>query len=592
MKWDKKRKTLALVAILMLFIASIATSIYLRTNSTDTRNKAAVYTPTTANCGKLTVGLSANGSTTTSKLVISSVQPKYYLHILNSEKKGKNCQTAFDVLVLSCDASNVCQAPRTASPFQVRDWGAFRSNASGIARVDLVRSFTTDLISQTGTNTIQFKPYGENVSWSNKVALTVVNAGQPAVASEDVSRTTKLDLRDYFVSKPGYMYIYKNQNNVVDAGKPPYSSGILRLQMEEATEYCGYKVIPWRYTKDSHNAYWNAYNPTRSNTQVDRDLRWMVAADDFKYTSNPAFDRTIWATGDRRYVRDSDKDVTPEKFQGGYFYGNVNTNFPGYYLSPKAATLPYTFVNDRTLNSSTADPKACPAIDRQGATERTGMWKIRIEKETTKKIKNYTDVIRIDFFEGDKDNNGFIREVWYMAKNVGLIQIEQKAFNGYASMCTTTGDIKCAQKCENDSDCLNDAMDKPQIVATIDRFFANPTLTVKVSPYNDGKCDGSINPAAWVDAVKVDKTKGYCLKANIPYLGYLEAYNAKGQVFKWDWNQDGITIVPGEKLKDFPSGFVSQARFRIWVPNDVFPGEKRVGDTQIPWSNQVQVTVN
>ncbi len=140
--------------------------------------------------------------------------------------------------------------------------------------------------------------------------------------------------------------------------------------------------------------------------------------------------------------------------------------------------------------------------------------------------------------------------------------------------------------CKDDSDCLADTMQNPHVDMVLTNYFQNPSFQAVVS------ADG-VNYSA---KAETSTTRGYYLKmvdpSNsakiIPFSGYLEASDRNGKIFKWSWIENGAVFISPKILNGFPNGSYP-AKFRIWVPNEAFPNERRVSDTPLPWSNMIEV---
>jgi len=112
---------------------------------------------------------------------------------------------------------------------------------------------------------------------------------------------------------------------------------------------------------------------------------------------------------------------------------------------------------------------------------------------------------------------------------------------------------------------------------------------------NSGDCSDSILPVTAVSecAISFHRSEydGFYLKlANTAYTGFLEAQDQNGVTQKSFRVQDGVVLIKLTDLTEaLDDGF--RLRFRIWTPDELFPGEKRIPEDQ-PWSNWTRVTIS
>ena len=508
--------------------------------------------PSSSRCnGKLLIYVSKNGNPAekTFNITVDPGVARYYLHVYNADLQHP-CSTVFDV------RNNAGQAV---------PWGVYRSNQNGIARIDL----STNPPIPNGTYKAVFKPRGLNVAWSNEISVTINNSGSRV--SPTGEPLNGINLSDYVIYRPGNTYIFHSINNRTG------EVGTTRLQIEEERTIHGVSVIPWCFTKSSTQAYWrHGFN---------QDLRWMIVAPDNRagtgITSGLAhFDRYIWALCDRRYERNTVnpiRDINKARFLGGYYYLTTTGRVPGYNLAPKVAVIPYLDFAKGESYSSPYDINVGPPNIKTSA-KSNGSWKIRIERATVvTQYSTFSDAIRIDYFEGSNslESGPLLRESWYFARHIGLVKIEDKTFNNYAG----DGSLNCA----DDSDYLSDTMAQPSNTITLYQYYNNPRLFVQVS--TDG--------ATFSSSINTTRSAGYYVKVQPNYTGYLEAriYNntthVPGAPVKWLWVENGIVKA---NIPTIPLGTYT-ADFRIWAPNELFPGESRIREANIAWSNTITVKV-
>lgn len=501
--------------------------------------------------GTLTASVSYDKITYGSTATVPANQPtRYYVKVLQNDT---GCSTNFDVYWRVCDAGNVnCGAYMTGA------WGVLHSDDAGITRADVYAPLVPNKVFQ-----MQLRPAGRtDIPWSNQVEIRVSGTADPV----------NVDTSPYLVYEPGFSWIYDSRN--FETGE----AGTTRIQIEEETNICSIVVRPWRFTKNIQGVYWNV--------NLARDLRWMIVKPSFTYTEIPVFNNFFWGLGDKNYTRTQSatalRDIFPSALSHAHIYRSKTGRVPAYNLLKKMIQQNYAYI-DRASGESYYPPVTdigaggCSLLAPAGAGI-TGSWLIRTEHLPALAVngRSYNDVLRVDYYEGGtplETARNLLRESWYFARNIGLVQIKEKLFNDYGG--------PEYPDCATDPDCLNDEMQHPRNEVLITKYFQNPTLQVLVS--RDNITYGST--ATTTTAI------GYYLKINnTPYTGYLEALAPGRSASKWLWAEDGLAFVPPSLLTGFPPGDYL-AQFRIWVPNEVFPNETRVGDTAIPWSNSVTVSI-
>lgn len=505
-------------------------------------------------CGKLNIQVSADGTNWTEAISIQQTTGKYYLRARTDQ--GKACATSFAAQYSHCPLnSQNCSAPVVVSP-----WGAYRTNSQGIARIDFASI-------GEGTHMAQFREVDTQSEWSNSITVTITKAPQ--------EKPPTVDLRSYLIFKPGYASSFITNNHLVKR----YNLLTL-LQVEEKTKVCGITTTPWRFTKSDQYSYWNPKMAAGGSTGL-QNLRWFVVDPDFSYSKYPNFNQSFWAVGDKRYTLTSNPLQILGAVSPGLLYQSVTGKSPAYNLAPKNLPADFSYLEQSIKGShyeqtSTLEP--CTLVTNK-VSSNDSSWKIRTEKDTlTINNPNFSysgDALRIDYFEGGKslETDPLLRESWYFIKDIGLAKIAVKQFNGFWNMGAL------APSCRLDSDCLADTMEKPHLELTLDSWYHNPKLAVLVSTNNSQYSKNITTTAA----------QGYYLKLGKPYTGYLEA-KVGNQVNKWLWVDKGLVRVTPQILSGIPKG-VYPAQFRIWVPDDQFPNEKRVGDANVPWSDTISVTI-
>ncbi len=558
--------------------------------------------------GQFNIGVSLNGNSPTSAITVPRTVPRYYLHLTSG---GQNCSNQFEVLASLCDLNGAnCSTPAQTSPF-----GLFRSNSNGIARLDLFpfkiggdgkMSPWSETTAQDGIYKLQFRPYlgtsSNNIAWSNQVSVTINNT-----LSNTASVPPNQNMLDYIVYRPGDTYIYdsisirKNAAGTVDT--QTYKS---RLQLEQERLICGIRVTPWRFTKNNMRAYWEPHT-----TDSFRNLRWMITSPNFAASSSTGTvvpvvnDNFIWGLRDKLYYHkpigsaetyQTDdmglRDINPNQYMYGVFFGSVNGRLPAYSLAQKSQSIPFLsastgesnyFEGDRDNPNTTGS--ACPPYMVDPKPRYGGSWMYRVEKDSiTTPAGTYSDVARIDYFEstGERvnpftDNDPFLRESWYYAKGIGLVEVRGKLYNGV--MFNENGVSTQIKKCSADSDCLNDTIEQPFTRMTLRQYFPSTTqFNAQVSK------DGS----SYTTEIATTPSAGYFIKVSPGYTGYLEVIESN-TISKWVWVENGVG-----KL-DLPASIQRRkyvARVRIWAPNDKFDNEQLLNNYNAPWSNEVVVTVS
>jgi hypothetical protein len=582
--------TLAITVALLLIGLVITWQVKDKATKTDIRGRAAAAN--TCN-GPITVRVSLDGKTP--QLAITDTLPvRYYLHVTANDKP---CATNFDVYSNYCDLKNICTGWHERKP-----WFTYRSDANGIARIDYNDFVKTPM--KPGVYKAKYRPTGSNIPYGNEVTVNIPAYNQNSLMKLSTGTPDGLnavsDISQYFNGKPGYTFLYTTHNYITN------KTGNTRLQIEEEINTCGYRLMPWRFTKDAIDAYhypWRFKTPWSPTLAPDRDqvIRFFLTSPTYSFPAPlTAYNDYFVAIGDKRYGRSTIQDVREQNLIRTTFYGSTSDQFPAYNFGVKTnMPVPYYFRGNNSRYFSLynkTDPStsqsSCPtsipgpqSIYFSDSQTKTG-WRVRMEFENInisgKRFLYNGPSLRFDVYEGgvDMDTGGLLRETWYMVKGVGVVRIQQKNFN-YASLNYNWGtEPGITQNCADDPDCRADDITHPFIDTVLDEYFLNPQLNITVS------ADGT----NYSNSVTTTSARGYYLKAtNTPYTGYLEVLAATGPK-KWYWMQDGVVFVSPQSLTSIAAGVYTR-QFRIWVPDDQFTAETRVSDTAIPWSNQVSVTL-
>ncbi|MEM7537504.1 MAG: hypothetical protein AAF639_35365 [Chloroflexota bacterium] len=410
-------------------------------------------------------------------------------------------------------------------------------------------------------------------------------------------------LEDYVEQEPGYIFIYKTVNNY-GMGYPWYTpqEATTRLQIEEDREWCGHLVRPWRFTKDHINGYWTPFTWSHSwagNPNLDLNLRWMLASPNYNQNVIPNFNNYLWGVGDKRYNRQNAEDIgIPRSVTS---YGIAGGNIPAYNLGPKASiTNAYNAQGSNSFYQSYG-PSACPNpwVNQGTGVSPNNQWVLRIRHmgAVTVDSTTYSDVIRLDFYEGNitgslgGSNPGFLRESWYYAKGVGLVQILIKHFNNYGGMqsivapsCNISNLSDIYQEAPT-GDCLSATIQSPAQKITLQEYYHNPRFHVTLNGNSlSSTCVGTHGSVEYT--IREGLAPPFVEAPR--FTGYLEVQSG-GAIAKWRWVEDGKVTV--DLNGSLPAGTYT-ARFRVWVPNELDSNETNLQDANPPWSNWVTVQVS
>lgn len=496
--------------------------------------------------------------------------PRYYLKV--SDSRGP-CSTKFIVSAGYCPLSNKNCGYK---PSIVDKWGVeipskqgqireYSSDDSGVARIDLPSQLGE------GYYFAMFKSKDNpGPNWSNKITVQI-NKNIPR--SQSIRES--INLEDYYSIEPGNTYVYRTKNNMFNR------VGTTHLKIEEARKWGDFVVSPWRFTKDSEYAYWDAKNPARNGNL---NIRWMVAT---PYVDQ-LYKEYIWGVGDKRYDLAKKKIEEIDKFKQSYYYVTNTSEYPAYNLGRKSLTIPYvtSYSGTTSYKSSGLDnfvPNENTIVDKSASSK--GDWRIRVERA---RLPGYQDVIRIDFYEGvyPLETSWFHKEIWYLAKGIGLVKQQQIFYNGFG------GTDSLMRNCLEDYYCFNNSTDaSSHVVIELQKYYIAKKLKfdVKASAISNGRANNDFRSDLSINKVN----QGYRLKLmNSDYTGYLEAL-VGGKSVKWLKAENGIVDVPNSVVKNLPIGSYV-AKFRIWAPDELYPNETKYADPKgenIPWSNSLRVNV-
>lgn len=567
------------IFLFILFILGItgASLLALKTN-TDGRSKAAYEQAICTGAFTNQVTVSANGANFFESITIPQSVTRYYVNT------GSKCVTSLDVLIQG----------RVIENWGTKPWGTYLTNKDGIARID----FNTIGV---GKYTAQVKPHGMDVAWSNPFIVEVIPTPNPDTSTQQVN------FLDYWPDKPGYSYLYDSYNTFTNTK----TQG--RIVLEELTDWCGNKVIPWQFVKDHPDAYWGQTLPGMAEgTKV---IRWMMA-DPNSSINGVNYNNWVSYIGHKLYPISGIRGIEPTD---GMFiprqYQTYDANIPAYGVGKKIINVPSKEYIEKATYNVITDAQTCPVIYKPGVALPSlhNGWNLRYEFENISipaanpgEFAYSGPALRIDFYEyyteasnlmGDRNSNPFFRETWYLVKNIGPVRVIGTTYNGYGELpiCEdeyVTKDGKgCSKECSKDADCFADTIQKPTYHMELKKFFRNPKIAVSVA----GKINE--NPGS---TTTIAQGEPYYLNVQViiddnnpvayPYTGYLESKLTNGRPTKWLWVEDGVAYVAPSITQTIGAGTYTAA-FRVWVPDGNFPNERKIGDTDIPWSNQITVTV-
>lgn len=561
---NRKKLVVIGLGILSVFLIAVAV-IYLLITNFDIRKQAS-----TASCKQsIKTDASYDRINWSTELNIPSTggakDTRYYLRFVGAD--GKVCANEkVSVLYQYCAPNGVCE-PQI--PIEV--WGNFITNYEGILRVDTPRE------TRDGSHTAMFKAAGSQGEWGNKISINLVSNPRAAIANTNPT----INFLDYFSVTPGELYIYDSENKVTG------TTATTRMQIEQLTSFCGVNVYPMRFTKENKDAYWNNYFPNTSLTaEASSQLRFMITDPNFNFAAAPGYNNTIWSPGSKMYEMKSIRDIADADYKFTSFTGSNDSSTPAYYLGVKNQQLP--FVN---FNSSLSVyqgwqeklPERCISPYLPGRAGNAS-WRIRIELDNLTvngapgEFSYSGQALRVDYMEsiaaGDPETSPMIKESWWYVKGIGLVKIDQKYFNGFNN----------GANCSSDPDCLADKMVNPQTITTLKKHYSNPLFTVSLSKNGETSTSVNVNAAAG---------EGYCLKLNSDFTGYLEAFDNDRPdlgAFKWEWVENGQACFSAASLSSAEKRAYN-VKFRVWIPNDTFRGETRIGVNNLPWSNTVTLNL-
>lgn len=366
------------------------------------------------------------------------------------------------------------------------------------------------------------------------------------------------------------------------------------------------------------------------------------------YANN--YNSNFWVRQDKTYINGASPEPGNNLIPDGFYnfnptnanaktalYNSRTGEYPAYYIGPKTSYLPHTFRGTESrydVYDANQISSECKSIvnDTEVADNYKFGWRLRIEPDTFTTFDGVTfdDVLRYDFYEGnnnlEESDYFFFRETYYFAKGIGLVGIEGKHFNQTLGIPGNT-------YCHQDTDCTGDEIKNPHFKSSILYYNLGEAFQSRVS------LDNLEDYNSQLVTVKLKRSdlqadKGYYFKMYnennqlAKYSGLLEAqignpikggyvenrpgflsYNAEilnsldlaelnskyeySTIFKWTGKVDnGIAHIKGTELASLPAGKYV-AKFRIYVPDEQFPGETRIPELrrELPFSNPIMVEI-
>ncbi len=588
---EKSFSFFKLALVLIFFIAASVGAWYIINSlrSTDNRSSADSSSHGRRCTSKLAIKISATGLLGDAKDSVTETldYKKYYIHV--ADEKGP-CSTTFAVV----DAAGKELQALWSWKLKDLSYGAYASNAEGIARIDFVGNF------KPGKYPLRLKPAGTKIAPSNEVVLNLVASN---TKSSNVARpSTQILAKDYLVQKPGYSYMYTNKSRQV---KPDAWNEDLRpvgrtlIQFEEKVKLGSLTSVPSRFTKEQAAAYWG---PTK-----DMQMRYHVSDFNLAPDNMPYYKDFVWAIGHQAYSFDGKnpiqglRSLDPSKLSLTYLYKQTNPKAPTYVMFKNELTAPYIYDSaEGNIGIVDVGEYANPQLLKSCAGENpcpNHHWRMRVENDTVSingsRYKYSGPAVRVDYLEispndpnvSYRKNLGphIIRESWYYVKNVGLVKVESKTFNRWGGSSSTVSPSSLT-----DPDFMAERMSKPTGIMELDSYDMNPKLSATLAKI------GGASPGSTLNLSKA-ASEGYQVKLDPPVTGWLESrmQTADGQwqsAKKWLWAENGLVTVTPEVMKNVPANSYT-TQLRIWVPDEQFPNEQRITDTDVPWSNTIKVIV-
>ncbi|OGM22427.1 hypothetical protein A2865_04305 [Candidatus Woesebacteria bacterium RIFCSPHIGHO2_01_FULL_39_17] len=400
------------------------------------------------------------------------------------------------------------------------------------------------------------------------------------VSSQNASRVGGYNIREYFNFSPGFSWLFNGVNIATGETK----NFTTKLEIEEASRMCNKTLLPLRMTKTNIYGYWQPFghnnNPGNYNTR--HLLSYFNPGESWS-------DRTMGVLFHKAYIKDfSDTTVNQLMTLGTYDPNWVNIRsfsddgihtFESNYFSPylwgeMGAYDGYRFQRIHRIwgySGSQCQPKYV-------TTGRESWWEMSYHNENVQTPAYTGPAVRIRVFEAGYpigSESWVTREDWYLARNLGPVQIEKRGLQG---LCHTN---------PPDPDCFSTSkMARPEITMQLADYYVGGPLQIRLSTdsvYRRGRYT--------LYAKALDKAGNYTRN----YTGWLEVIVCindtpcePDRMFKWnEFVQNGVANVDLSKF-NLASG-LRQAKYRPWIekpPSDV-TGEASISSTQLPWSNKV-----
>lgn len=372
------------------------------------------------------------------------------------------------------------------------------------------------------------------------------------------------------------------------------------MQLEEVRNWCQYRVIPWRYVKETAGAYWSP--------DEGKFLRWMIAVPDPGNAGLGEFGNYIFGVGAKRFLPDYEKlyidpGAVPLEARAHNMrlptLTTKNGQYPAYFLGNRTQQVPWNFVSD-AYNVHAIDPlgSECPAPEVISPAKSSAYWKLRYDFETLSlPVFNHVPkrLLRVDYFEGvhlgnlaKPDGNDFVlRETWHLAEGIGVFRITQKDFGK-----RNAEDMRPTLPCQVDLDCRAQQVQKPRTESELVALY-QPATPLSISVAGSDKAFKSLACAPGGNYTLRIDTPGY-----ENFTGYLEVITADGGVRRWKnlIRRGQVTVSAPKMVGD------TTARFRMWIPNEAFNPNNDgnvaareydvtpTPDSMRPWSNPITVS--
>ena len=408
----------------------------------------------------------------------------------------------------------------------------------------------------------------------------------------------KYDLKEYWNLAPGHAWTLAGINHY--APEPVVFTS--RVSIDEVSNLCGNLVYPWRVTKDKEEGYWGPkyHNGNASGLQNQRHLisyfqegeKWSENMMGILYHKGYQFPTHLANPLAEGGTFSPDFGLQTKHYSDDGVHNFENTYYAPYVWSARYAYNGWSLKKvDRFYPTGELIPegKNC----RVGYQPSPGhYWDLQIYDEEVETPAYSGPAVRLRFFEAGlpiapigQPGRWITREDWYLARGIGLVQLDKWGLTGKCDTDLTTKD---------DPACWEPGPLEPPIQLKLRNYYIGEPLVVSLWPR------------------AVSQTGSYQLRARSqssgqPYTGKLEVKVCiSDQVctptnqFVWpdvhgqaNWVQDGGIEV------DLSGGYTVQPGLRQMVFRPVIErldqpditGEVSVTRTELPWSNEVSLRI-